>query len=193
MYKHFKISEIEIKELLKAWVAISVAFGIVMNSGNGINFVFLVILSGLTVGFGFLAHELAHKFVALKYNCWAEFRSDDNMLIMMILMSFFGFLFAAPGAVLIHGNVTKRRNGIISLAGPLTNFVISGIFLIFVYLFPLKLIVLIGIFGAKINAFLGAFNLIPFWNFDGKKILDYDKKIYGIMVSVAFVLLFITN
>lgn len=192
MYKKLKISKIERQELLKAWLAISVAFAIVMGTGFDFGFVFLAIVSALTVGLGFLAHEMAHKFVAMKYHAWAEFRADNNMLLLMIFMSFMGFLFAAPGAVMIHGNITKRRNCMISLAGPLTNFVIAGIFLVFSLLFSGGTVGMISLFGAKINAFIGGFNLIPIMNLDGKKILDYDKKIYFGLVFVAFVLIFLT-
>ena len=39
-------------------------------------------MAGVTVGSGFLIHELCHKVVAQRYRCWAEFRSDDKMLLM---------------------------------------------------------------------------------------------------------------
>ena len=119
----------------------------------------MILLSGFTVGIGFLLHEIAHKFVAQKYNCWAEFRADNKMLILMILMSFMGFLFAAPGAVMIQGNITKRRNGIISIAGPATNMGLAVIFLAIFFFTPFKLL---GFFGAQVNTFIGLFNLLPF-------------------------------
>ncbi|GIU69957.1 MAG: hypothetical protein KatS3mg002_1193 [Candidatus Woesearchaeota archaeon] len=117
--KNFKIhtSEKEIKDLLLSWILISIAFAI-LKTENIITdiiskkFVILIIISGITVGIAFIIHELAHKIVAQKYNCWAEFRADITMLIIALLMSFTGFLFIAPGAVIISGNVTKKQNGI---------------------------------------------------------------------------------
>jgi Zn-dependent protease len=185
----FSFSKIEKKELFKAWFAISIAFTI-MIKGNGDSFLSLLLLSGFTVGVGFLLHEIAHKFVAQRYNCIAEFRSDNKMLIIMILLSFMGFLFAAPGAVIIQGNITKKRNGIISLAGPLTNFGLTIIFLIILFFTEFKTL---GFLGAQINTFLGLFNLLPFGNIDGKKVLDWNKNIYFIILFVGVILLGITN
>src|SRR3989344_1536941 len=117
-----KFSNLEKKELIKAWLAISIAFGIVLK-GTNLGFIQNFILAALTVGVGFLLHELAHKVVAQRYRCWAEFRAFDQMLILAVLMSFFGFVFAAPGAVFIKGFVTKEKNGKISVAGPITNII----------------------------------------------------------------------
>tara|TARA_Y100000310_G_C20670293_1_gene809901 strand:+ start:883 stop:1455 length:573 start_codon:yes stop_codon:yes gene_type:complete len=188
----FSTSKTEQRDLLKAWAAISIAFAIAM-SGLNFSFAFItaIILSALTVGIGFLAHELAHKFVAQKYGCWAEFRSNDQMLFLAIVMSFFGFIFAAPGAVMISGHVTRERNGIISLAGPLTNYALAIIFLILGTLPLGALFQSITFYGVLINSWLGLFNLIPFGNFDGIKILRWNRLYYGLMVVGGFILLFI--
>src|SRR3989339_2142764 len=122
-------SEIEIRDLLKAWIAVSIAFAIIMRSSLRLSFYEVFIVSAITVGTGFLLHELGHKFVAQRYGCFAEFRSFDMMLILAIVMSFFGFIFAAPGAVMISGPVGVRRNGKISIAGPLVNIALALIFL----------------------------------------------------------------
>ena len=83
------------------------------------------------MGLGFLLHQLAHKFVAQKYGCVAEFRAFDQMLYLAVGLAFFvGFIFAAPGAVMIRGYVDRRKNGIISIAGPAVNIMLAVIFLI---------------------------------------------------------------
>src|SRR3990167_7649590 len=122
-------SEKEIKDIIKAWLAISAAFGIVLSSSLS-GFYINVVIAALTVGVGFLLHELGHKFVAQRYGCFAEFRADTMMLIIAIITSFFGFIFAAPGAVMIAGRVSTARNGRISVAGPLVNIVLAIIFLV---------------------------------------------------------------
>ena len=99
MYKKIQrnlFSEKEMHDLLKAWIAISVAFGIVLNGGFSISskFFYTFLISALTVGIGFLLHEMGHRTVARHYGCFAEFRSFDSMLILAIIMSFFGFVFA---------------------------------------------------------------------------------------------------
>src|SRR3989339_681370 len=110
-------SEFELRDILKAWVAVSIAFGIILSNSVA-DFYAKFIIASLTVGIGFLFHELGHKFLAQRYGCFAEFRSFDTMLILAIAMSFFGVVFAAPGAVFISGHVNARKNGRISAAGP---------------------------------------------------------------------------
>ena len=179
-------SEVEIKDLIKAWIAISIAFaiafsGAVLSSGFYARFV----MAALTVGTGFLLHELGHKVVAQRYGCFAEFRSFNQMLLLAILMSFFGFIFAAPGAVMISGRVNKAKSGKISAAGPIVNLVLASLFLALIFL-PLpsysRLIVYYGFF---INSWLAFFNMIPFWLFDGKKVLNWNKMVYASIVAVA--------
>ena len=74
-------SEAEIRDLLKAWIAVSIAFAIIMRSSLRLSFYEVFIVSAITVGTGFLLHELGHKFVAQRYGCFAEFRAFDQMLI----------------------------------------------------------------------------------------------------------------
>ena len=84
-----KFSKIEIRDLAKAWIVISIAFAIVLSGGIfGVDFLLNVILAAITVGTGFLFHELGHKFVAQKYGCFAEFRADNYMLFLAIIISF---------------------------------------------------------------------------------------------------------
>ncbi len=182
-----KFSQIEKEHLLKAWVAISFAFAVLNTSIFSQTFIVFFIISLVTVGLGFLLHELAHKLVAQRYGCWAEFRADDRMLIFAIIGAmFFGFVFAAPGAVWIRGHVTKKKNGIISLAGPVTNIILAIVFLMLkLVLLPTAIISLVLNYGLQINAFIALFNLLPFMNFDGAKILRWNKIIYIITAGVA--------
>ena len=72
----------------------------------------------LAVGPAFILHEIGHKIIAKKNGCWAEFRADPKGLQFGIILSFFlGFLFMAPGAVMVAGLVTRRQNGHIAVAG----------------------------------------------------------------------------
>jgi len=170
----------EIIDITKAWAAITIAFAIVLRSGIGILESLLV--SAIAVGLGFLLHELGHKVVAQYYRCFAEFRSFDSMLLLAIAMSFFGFVFAAPGAVMISGFVNKERNGKISIAGPAVNIVLALIFFLLSFLIGQNIVLS---YGYRINVWLALFNMIPFGNFDGSKILRWDKYIYWIFVIVC--------
>ena len=152
-----------------------------------ISFLFTFLMSGLTVGVGFLFHEMAHKIVAQKYGCFAEFRANNLMLGLAIAMSFLGFLFAAPGAVMISGYVDLRRNGMISLAGPLTNYILAMMFLVGSLFFTSSLFY----FGFYINSWLGLFNLIPFGNLDGLKIFHWNKVVWGGMAAFGIIFVFV--
>ncbi|HLC56125.1 MAG TPA: hypothetical protein VJJ23_02705 [Candidatus Nanoarchaeia archaeon] len=190
-----RYSKQELKELLLAWIAISLAFTIVLYqaklSENIIeSYLLLFLLSLITVGVGFLLHELGHKFLAQKYKLFAEFRAFKGMLLLTLLISFLGFVFAAPGAVFIHGNVDKKKNGKISLMGPAVNLVLAGIFLL-ISLFATGFFKDVGNFGVKINSWLALFNMIPFWNFDGKKVWDWNKFVWFAVVIMGIVLLFV--
>jgi Zn-dependent protease len=182
-----EFSEREIKELLKAWAAISLAFAIAMGGVNSFSLKLLT-LSGLTVGIGFLLHELGHKFVAQTYGYPAEFRSFDTMLLLAVLLSFSGFVFAAPGAVFIGLMPTLEENGKISAAGPLASL---GIALIFLLLQTLVGPSLLFSYGFQINSWLAFFNLLPILNLDGSKILAWNKGVYALLVLTAFFFSFV--
>ncbi len=191
-----RFSKIEKEHLLKSWLAISFAFAVIIGNVFSAEFLIYFFISLITVGLGFLLHEMAHKFVAQKYGCWAEFRADDRMLLLAIFSAFLGFVFAAPGAVLISGRVTKEKNGKISIAGPLANLFLAFLFLFIRFLisfsFPITGILAVVLdYGYRINAFIGLFNMIPAMNFDGAKILRWNKLIYFITVGVFLVLVFV--
>lgn len=175
---------------------ISVAFAILLNKGISFDIVFLtaVVMAAITVGLGFLLHELAHKFLAQRYGCIAEFRAFDTMLVLALFMSFFGFILAAPGAVFIHGNINTARNGRISAVGPLVNIVLAGVFFVILLVastaFPHPLLITLAFYGLSINGWLALFNLLPFWQLDGAKVLRWNKQIYAAMIAAAiFVML----
>ena len=178
-------SETEIRDLVKAWLAISFAFAMVLRHGIELSFYQVFIVSAVTAGTGFLLHELGHKFVAQRYGCFAEFRSFDQMLFLAIVMSFFGFVFAAPGAVMIMGRIDAKRNGIISAAGPVVNLILALFFLSILFMFPSGLLEILAFYGFYINSFLALFNMIPFGLFDGSKIIRWNKKVYSMIVGIA--------
>lgn len=187
----------EIKDLLVAWLFISVAFAIARTIDTdlgflSIGFTIMIAISAVTVGLGFLFHEMAHKIVAQKYHCWAEFRMDLQMLVLAVLMSFLGFIFIAPGAVMIYGHITEKQNGKISMAGPLTNIIITIILLPLLFLnITNPLLIEIISSGFLLNAWLGLFNMIPLGNFDGIKIYRWNKLIYFSMLAVSAMLVFV--
>ncbi len=184
-----RFSKIELRDLFKAWVIISVAVGIVLTGGVlGFKLFTNVLLAALTVGIGFLFHEMGHKIVAQKYGCFAEFRADNYMLFLAIITSFFGIVFAAPGAVWISGHVGKDRNGKIALAGPATNLCLALVLVVLSLFFDGGYIGKIISLGLLVNVWLALFNLLPFWILDGKKILTWDKGVYFGVFALAIAL-----
>jgi len=188
-----KFSQREIKELFVAWLMISVAFAILFSGSAlfSLDFVFIIAfaLSALTVGISFLFHELMHKYMAQKYGLWAEFRAFYPGLWLALIGSFFGFIFAAPGAVVSksYRPLSREKRGKISLAGPLTNIVLALLFLPG-FLFIKgdgNILALFFQYGLTINGLLAAFNLIPVRPFDGKEVYDWNKSVYFIALLVA--------
>ena len=188
-----KFSINEKRDLVLAGLMISAAFAILLIGGYksliDFNHEFLRAfgIAFFTAGIGFLLHEVMHKFVAVKYGLWAEFKAFYNMLWLALLFSLFGFIIAAPGAVFISGRgLTRVRNGKISLAGPLTNIVLALGFLIgLLVLGQGGWLGLLFEFGLSVNSLLAAFNMIPVMPFDGAKILAWDRGIYLVVTLIA--------
>lgn len=189
-----RFSKIEINHLFISWVVISLAFAIVFTENLfSFNFIVSIMISGIIVGTAFILHELAHKFMAQKYGCFAEFRANKSMLILALVISFFGFVFAAPGAVIIQGHITKREYGIVSAAGVVVNIILSLFFLLIKISFPEGIISLTAYYGFIVNAWIALFNLLPFGPLDGKKILHWSKKWYAILIITAAFLMFLSQ
>ena len=130
---------------------------------------------------GFLLHELAHKWMAQQYGCWAEYRGNKNGLYFALMMSVFGFLLAAPGAVMVSGNITNRQHGIIAAVGPLTNIAIAIVafpFYIFTANIDIWIVGELARFLIIINLILAGFNMIPVQPLDGSKIIVWNKAAY---------------
>ena len=187
-----RFSTREVRDLFFAWILLSVAFTILFTNFSDLlvaNILMFFMVSLITVGLGFLLHELAHKFVAQGYGLWAEFKASYGMLMVAIGLSFLGFIFAAPGGVYIHGLITKEKNGKISLAGPVTNIILAGLFLV-----PLLLLNSTGIaqlifsYGFRISALLALFNMIPVMPLDGAKVLAWSKKAYWTTITISALL-----
>lgn len=125
----------------------------------------------------FLLHELAHKFLAQFYKAWAEFRVllFGAAITAISALPFLPFKFIAPGAVFIGGPVSERRNGRISLVGPLTNIALGAGFLLAYAAVDSSPIMLMG---AWFNGWIAFFNLIPFMGLDGSKVFSWSKPVW---------------
>jgi Zn-dependent protease len=156
---------------------------------------FFVVGVASVLALAFILHELAHKFAAQHFGMWAEFRLSTFGLfftfITFVLMqtSVFPLMIVAPGAVMIAGMMNVKEYGKISIAGPATNIAQALIYLAIFLITSDSTLRFIASYGIEINAFLALFNLIPFGVFDGVKIFNWDKRIWGIAVVAASLLL----
>jgi len=189
--RKIKFSRTEVIHILAAVTVLSAAFSIIMRNSRldpnpTTNVILIIGMSVVLVVCSFLFHEFGHKFVAQRYNVWSEFRAYPYGLVIALLFSMFGFLFAAPGAVYINGDIDRTMNGKISLAGPAVNFAISAVAIV------MCLVMEPGTFAyvvlqmlAYLNAFMGLFNMIPVLPFDGSKIVAWSIPAYILTAAIG--------
>ena len=192
-------SDYEKEQLRESIGFLTLAFALALS--NGLSVVMddpSILITTLPLAFaavmtGFLLHELAHKWMAQQYGCWAEYRGNKNGLYFALAMSAFGFLLAAPGAVMVSGRITDRQNGIIAAVGPLTNIAIAIVALP-IYIFtagldwPISLLGELARFIIVINLILGGFNMIPVQPLDGSKVIMWSKTAYLGIIAAIFAL-----
>ena len=186
--RRFGFSPTELKHLLLgALLVMGVGVTYFLYVGLGSPSSSLLALAGLTVAFtlSFLLHEIAHKFSAQHFRLWAEFRLTMQGALITLVSIFLPppFKIISPGAVMIVGSGTKETVGKIALSGPITNILLStGCILIATVTQDLFW------FVAFINAFLAAFNLIPFGIMDGLKVFRWNKVFWAIAFVAAIAL-----
>lgn len=183
-------------DLLISWITLSIAFALVL-----MNFDLISVFSGtfgylppiiafpialLAVGTGFIFHELAHRQAARHFGFVSEYRAWYQMLGLAVVFAIFtGWILAAPGATYFFGkDVTRKQNGIISVAGPIINVVLGILLMLASLLFTNNLIIAILIASARINFFFALFNLLPIWVLDGKKVLAWNPAVWAVVIII---------
>ena len=191
----------ELKDLFISALLLALAFGIALSGGFRAFFepqilIIVFLMSIVGVSLGFVLHEMGHRLVARRFGCFAEYTMWPAGLILALACSLFGFVFAAPGAVMIYPRtdirgrttLTTEKTGLISIAGPAMNICLAVIFILLNIAYPTLLFTL----GARINTWLAIFNLIPFGPLDGGKILRWNKRAWLAAIAVG-IGLFITE
>jgi Zn-dependent protease len=191
----------ELKDIVIAWLSISICFLFVLGGYTLFNssfikhfslteFLMFLGLSLLVTGTSFILHELAHKYTAIHFGAKAMFVKWKSSLIFSVILAFLaGFVLVAPGAVYIFGKkLSIKQDGLVSLAGPVTNIIMG---LIFLGLGALGLPQLIVAYGMFINFWIAGFNLLPFGPLDGKKIFLWNPVIWVITMAIPVLFIFV--
>lgn len=179
----------EIKEILISVIVLSLAFAIAWTRGAYSLLLYFLPVSFLAVVTAFACHEIAHKYAGIRYGYWSEYRMFPQGLLFALLLSFIGFVFAAPGAVMIFGMPSREESGKISMAGPMANIFVA---IIFMLLASFGILYNVFIFVSHINAFLAFFNLIPFGPLDGRKIFAWNVIVWIAMIVMSVALMIIS-
>ena len=193
-----RFSRTEITHLIISMTVLTFAFAFALGSFNlfsGFNINSLttfIPISFLGIVTAFFFHELSHKLTAQKFGLWAEYRMFPKGLLIAILLSFTGFVFAAPGAVMFRGESRTHETGKIAAAGPTANIIIAlialPVYLVVLYEDATIIGTLVG-FICLINAFLATFNLLPFGPLDGTKVIRWNINIWFILLITSILLL----
>ncbi len=179
LYSYFR----GLPALLISWLVLTIAFGIDAILLGDIHYLIWI---SIAVATGFIFHELAHREVARRLGCAADYIMWPIGLALALFLALLTkgrFVFAAPGAVTIFYCIRPSRSneGIIAAAGPITNMVIAFISQV--------LYGLTGIMGlalvAYVNWFLAAFNLLPLDPLDGAKVMRYNFTVWLILFIIS--------
>jgi Zn-dependent protease len=185
----------ELRDIVIAMAVLTVAFAIAFSDGiMGIfnsNYGAMLVVSFIAVALGFFLHEMGHRYLARKYGYYAEFKMWPFGLLLAMVFSLLGFVFAAPGAVLIHPkadiwgqstSIDKKKFGIVSLIGPLANMVLAAVFFVLHLIAPISIAsVEVFVLAMQINVWLALFNMIPFPPLDGQKVFAWRKDMWAVL------------
>ncbi len=158
-----------------------------------------ILLPTLAITIAIVPHELAHRQVARGKGCWSRFvLYPPGFFVTFIVNALFGVLTRSP-LLFISGytfiscyRYTSDHEGHISLAGPLTNIIISLASLALLYSLPLdSLEISFLAYLMRLNAFVAFFNLLPLGPLDGSKIFRWNIAIWAILFALSAYLAFV--
>ena len=158
--------------------------------------VITIIIFVCVAGIGTILHDLAHKVVARRCGCTTEYQFWGLGAVTMFLTAWiFGSIFAKPSRTVIQSKTaqTTEESARIMIAGPLVSLTIA---ILSLFLIPFgELFQLAGSMGFSLNMLACVYALIPVIPMDGKKIYDWNKRIWAaifipmlIVYSVIFMI-----
>jgi len=172
----FSFSKGEAVDLLIATALVALVY---LSLYRWFIFVPTILLSVFTA---FVLHEIAHKYVAQSLGFGARFRLDRTGLLLTAVSIILPIKVIAPGYVSViplFASYDRGKIGKIAVAGPLTNLILA---LIFISLVRTNVLLYLA---ARINIDVAIFNLIPFGVLDGRKVLDWDTRIWATVFIIT--------
>lgn len=204
--RKFGFTRKEVKDLIISTLALAFIFfypGYQIITEFNVNMISKFFFYLIIIIFVFIPHEMAHKFLAMKYRCIAQYqmwKTGLKIAMFLAIITNGNFIIAAPGAVMIYttyydlwgrekSRIGPKENAYISMAGPLVNLLIAILMLSF-FIGKFTLAGLdIGSGIALVCTYLAFFNLLPIPPLDGSKIFAWRIDVWAFLIAIAFVLL----
>lgn len=204
-YKKYTFTLAETRDLIIATLVLGFLFSIALknfevttSSSIFVNFITAIAI----VAPALILHEIAHKFVAQKYGCKANYALWPIGAVMAVLITLLTggrVIFAALGAVMIATTYSTRLGyrfvglsneelGKIAWSGPVVNIAIALFSFFLISFAPLFFETVI-----MINLIIALFNMIPFPPLDGSKIIGWSWFVWGGTLSLILALYFLPN
>lgn len=199
----------ELRDITVSTLALGFAFAVLFFGDSSPGFLltgeFLPAFAAATVltAVSFVPHEMSHLVSARATKSHAEYRMWNPGVVIAVLSSFLGVVFAAPGGIQMHTlkgeryghwelNLTVKDIGLVAVLGPLMNIMLAVIFAFLAGVFVLtfqgqNLLVL----GSRLNAYIAVFNMIPFYPMDGYKVLRWDSRLWLFVLLLSVLLFFL--
>ncbi|MHA2055070.1 MAG: hypothetical protein ACW99F_15920 [Candidatus Hodarchaeales archaeon] len=207
IFDRLNLSVQELSELGKGWLLTSAIllylFGffdlLMMDQSLALELLDFMLIYLFVWGFSYFTHELSHKFTAIRFGARAYYRLSREGIILSIASIIVGFPMLAVGAVFWWGESTSSIGirGRVSAAGPVSNIILIGFSYILIGLSSMVIVTTpelglylfeAGTIGISLNTFLGIFNLLPIGVLDGAKVLNWDGRIWLVLMG-TFVLI----
>lgn len=180
----------ELRDIIVAVVTVTLIFSIKPLPYASIDYGLLPVYF-VAVVIAFLFHELAHKAVAMKLHCSSRYKLWPHGLLFGLLLTFFGWKFVAPGAVVVQpfkfgrwgfrrSKLTTDEEGLIALSGLSVNLFFAGFFRLFSGS--------IASYLSFVNSWLFLFNLLPLPPLDGSKIVGWKLWFWAFLFIVGLFL-----